>query len=71
MFFYNSAKVLLFHFLCKKRAGSCWFFSRWHIKKAWSPTVAVPRIKALALPVSQEQQREAHAEYKIILVLFH
>ena len=35
------------------------------IKKAWSPTVAVPRIKALALPVSQEQQREAHAEYKI------
>ena len=34
------------------------------IKKAWSPTVAVPRFEAFALPFSIEQQREAHAEYK-------
>ena len=36
-----------------------------HIKKAWSPTVVVPRFEAFALPFSIEQQREAHAEYKI------
>ena len=35
------------------------------IKKTWIPTAVVPRIEALALPVSLEQQREAHAEYKI------
>ena len=34
-------------------------------KKAWSPTVVVPRFEAFALPFSIEQQREAHAEYKI------
>ena len=39
------------------------------IKKTWIPTVVVPRIEALALPVSLEQQREAHAEYKYTLVL--
>ena len=39
------------------------------IKKTWYPTAVVPRIEALALPVSLEQQREAHAEYKITLVL--
>ena len=36
-----------------------------HNKKTWIPTAVVPRIEALALPVSLEQQREAHAEYKI------
>ena len=40
-----------------------------HNKKTWIPTVVVPRIEALALPVSLEQQREAHAEYKYTLVL--
>ena len=35
------------------------------IKKAWSPTIAVPHIEALALPLTRERQREAHAEYKI------
>ena len=39
------------------------------IKKTWIPTAVVPRIEALALPVSLEQQREAHAEYKYTLVL--
>ena len=34
------------------------------IKKAWSPTAVVPLLEALALPISLEQQREAHAEYK-------
>ena len=38
------------------------------IKKAWSPTAVVPLLEALALPISLEQQREAHAEYKITLV---
>ena len=41
------------------------------IKKAWNPTVVVPRSEAFALPDIQEQQREAHAEYKITLVLHH
>ena len=36
-----------------------------YIKKTWIPTVVVPHIEALALPFSIEQQREAHAEYKI------
>ena len=47
--------------------GRYFLFSLFEVytKKAWSPTVAVPRIEALALPVSLEQQREAHAEYKI------
>ena len=36
-----------------------------HIKKAWSPTVVVPRFEALALPIVLDRQREAHAEYKI------
>jgi len=40
-----------------------------HNKKTWIPTAVVPRIEALALPVSLEQQREAHAEYKYTLVL--
>ena len=35
-----------------------------HIKKAWSPTIAVPLIEALALPIILKRQREAHAEYK-------
>ena len=35
-----------------------------HIKKAWSPTIAVPLIEALALPFLIKRQREAHAEYK-------
>ena len=39
------------------------------IQKTWIPTAVVPRIEALALPVSLEQQREAHAEYKYTLVL--
>ena len=34
------------------------------IQKTWISTVVVPRIEALALPISLEQQREAHAEYK-------
>ena len=34
-----------------------------HIKKTWIPTVVVPHHEACALPVSLEQQREAHAEY--------
>ena len=36
-----------------------------HTKKTWIPTVVVPRVEAVALPISLEQQREAHAEYKI------
>ena len=38
-------------------------------KKAWNSTVVVPLLEALALPISLEQQREAHAEYKTTLVL--
>ena len=38
-------------------------------KKTWIPTVVVPHHEALALPISFEQQREAHAEYKYTLVL--
>ena len=34
-----------------------------HIKKAWSPTIAVPLPEALALPIVLDRQREAHAEY--------
>ena len=37
-------------------------------KKSVDPTIAVPRIEALALPINLEQQREAHAEYKITLM---
>ena len=33
-------------------------------KKKWIPTAVVPRYEAFALPISLEQQREAHAEYK-------
>ena len=33
-------------------------------RKTWIPTVVVPHSEALALPISLEQQREAHAEYK-------
>ena len=40
-----------------------------HIKKAWSPTIAVPCSEALALPIILKRQREAHAEYKYTLVL--
>ena len=36
-----------------------------HTKKTWIPTAVVPRYEAFALPFSIEQQREAHAEYKI------
>ena len=36
-----------------------------HTKKTWIPTAVVPRVEAVALPISLEQQREAHAEYKI------
>lgn len=32
-----------------------------HTKKAWSPTVVVPRSEAFALPLTGEQQREVHA----------
>ena len=46
-----------------------WYFQYRYIKKAWNPTIAVPRYEAFALPISLEQQREAHAEYKITLVL--
>ena len=42
-----------------------------YTKKTWIPTVVVPRSEAFALPDIQEQQREAHAEYKITLVLHH
>ena len=35
-----------------------------HIKKAWIPTVVVPRVEAFALPIVLDRQREAHAEYK-------
>ena len=35
------------------------------IQKTWIPTAVVPRSEAFALPDIQEQQREAHAEYKI------
>ena len=38
-------------------------------KKTWIPTAVVPRVEAVALPISLEQQREAHAEYKYTLVL--
>ena len=38
-------------------------------KKAWSPTVVVPRVEAFALPIVLDRQREAHAEYKYTLVL--
>ena len=41
-----------------------------HNKKTWIPTVVVPRIEALALPIILKRQREAHAEYKYTLVLF-
>ena len=34
-------------------------------KKTWNSTAVVPRVEAVALPISLEQQREAHAEYKI------
>ena len=40
-----------------------------HTKKAWNPTIAVPRTEAFALPILIKRQREAHAEYKITLVL--
>ena len=40
------------------------------IQKTWIPTAVVPRIEALALPISLEQQREAHAEYKHSLCYF-
>ena len=36
-----------------------------YIQKTWIPTAVVPRYEAFALPISLEQQREAHAEYKI------
>ena len=35
-----------------------------YTKKTWIPTVVVPRSEAFALPDIQEQQREAHADYK-------
>ena len=47
-----------------------YFFKIGIIKKTWNSTAVVPHSEALALPVSLEQQREAHAEYKITLVLF-
>ena len=33
-------------------------------KKAWNPTIVVPRTEAFALPILIKRQREAHAEYK-------
>ena len=63
-------KVLLFYKETKKVTGSCWFFYYGTQKKAWNPTVAVPRLEAFALPLVLKRQREAHAEYKITLVLF-
>ena len=63
---YFSITISTNHSICKI-VGLCrcllWY------KKTWIPTVVVPRIEALALPVSLEQQREAHAEYKYTLVL--
>ena len=41
-----------------------------YTKKAWSPTVVVPPLEALALPIVLDRQREAHAEYKYTLVQF-
>ena len=35
------------------------------------PTIAVPLVGAFALPLVLKRQREAHAEYKIALVLYH
>ena len=37
-------------------------FAMAYKKKAWNPTVADPRYEAFALPISLEQQREAHAD---------
>ena len=48
-----------------------YYLSHRHIKKAWSPTIAVPLPEALALPTMLDRQREAHAEYKHTLVLYH
>ena len=31
-------------------------------KKTWNSTIVVPRFEALALPITLEQQREAHAD---------
>ena len=42
-----------------------YYLSHRHTKKTWIPTAVVPRVEAVALPISLEQQREAHAEYKI------
>ena len=39
-------------------------------KKAWIPTIVVPRIEAVALPILIKRQREAHAEYKYSLCYF-
>ena len=52
-----------------KTRNSSWRYR--YTKKAWNPTVAVPRLEAFALPLVLKRQREAHAEYKITLVLFH
>ena len=51
-----------------KTRNSSWRYR--YTKKAWNPTVAVPRLEAFALPLVLKRQREAHAEYKITLVLF-
>ena len=39
-------------------------------KKSVDPTIAVPLVGAFALPLVLKRQREAHAEYKIALVLY-
>ncbi|MCQ2336112.1 MAG: hypothetical protein MJ010_02885 [Paludibacteraceae bacterium] len=35
------------------------------IKKAWNPTVAVPRFEAFACPSRKNRQREAHADISL------
>jgi hypothetical protein len=47
------------------------YFTHIGIQKSVDPTIAVPLTEALALPIILKRQREAHAEYKITLVLHH
>ena len=61
----RTAKVLLLCLIDKKQLVLVGSFHYNIQKKAWNPTVVVPRSEAFALPDIQEQQREAHAEYKL------
>ena len=44
----------------------CWvgrgFVVHFGTKKTWNSSIVVPRTEALALPITLEQQREAHAD---------